>query len=468
MTLRSVFQAIDGIKLLAWVKLVIKPVKTSFAIQSNLFLLAAIFLVSIPALAQFTFTTNNGAITITGYTGSGGNVIIPSTTNGYPVTTIGTGAFSNNTSVTSVTIPNTVTNGGDYAFCSCSKLTSATINSRITGRREFQFCNNLANVVISTNVTVIADECFEFGNSLTNIVIPNSVTNIGLNVFYADYGIKSILIGTNVTVIGGGAFEICGMTNITIPASVNSIGSVAFAACKNLTAINVDPNNPLYESVNGVLFTKDLTQLLAFPSGIAGSYTIPNRTVRIDDSAFCNCSGLTSVIFPNSVTSISAAFYYCQGLTSVTIPGSVTSIEQFAFSICTNLHQAFFQGNAPSVSATGGPGNPDNTVFWGESGTVYYVPGTTGWSTNFGGWPTAQWYQPQPQIFGSGNGLGLRSNGFQFTISWATNTAVVVEASTNLQNWTPVITNLLVNGTNAFGDSTWTNYPQRFYRVRSQ
>ena len=61
----------------------------------------------------------------------------------------------------------------------------------------------------------------------------------------------------------------------------------------------------------------------------------------------------------------------------------------------------------------------------------------------------------------------MRSNGFQFTISWATNTAVVVEASTNLQNWTPVITNTLVNGTNAFGDSTWTNYPQRFYRVRS-
>ena len=63
------------------------------------------------------------------------------------------------------------------------------------------------------------------------------------------------------------------------------------------------------------------------------------------------------------------------------------------------------------------------------------------------------------------NDLGYR---FQFTISWATNTFVVVEASTNLQSWTPVITNTLVNGTNAFWDSDWTNYPQRFYRVRSQ
>jgi hypothetical protein len=63
--------------------------------------------------------------------------------------------------------------------------------------------------------------------------------------------------------------------------------------------------------------------------------------------------------------------------------------------------------------------------------------------------------------------LGTGKNSFQFTISWDTNTAVVVEASTNLNNWTPVITNTLANGTNAFQDFAWTNYPHRFYRVRS-
>jgi len=99
---------------------------------------------------------------------------------------------------------------------------------------------------------------------------------------------------------------------------------------------------------------------------------------------------------------------------------------------------------------------------------VYYLPGTSGWGATFGGWPTGQWYQPQPHILGSGLGLGAQSNGFQFTISWATNTAVVVEASTNLQNWTPVVTNTLIAGTNAFSDSTWSSHPQRFYRVRSE
>jgi hypothetical protein len=126
----------------------------------------------------------------------------------------------------------------------------------------------------------------------------------------------------------------------------------------------------------------------------------------------------------------------------------------------------YFQGDAPSVG--GLPGSGNSTLFSGESGKAYYVPGRLGWGANFGGFSTAFWYQPRPQILGSDYGLGARTNGFQLTISWATNTAVIVEASTNLQNWTPVSTNTLVNGTNAFGDSEWINYPQRFYRVRSQ
>jgi hypothetical protein len=77
-------------------------------------------------------------------------------------------------------------------------------------------------------------------------------------------------------------------------------------------------------------------------------------------------------------------------------------------------------------------------------------------------------FQPGPQILGSGLGLGTGKNSFQFTIAWGTNASVVVEASTNLNNWTPVITNTLASGTNIFQDFNWTNYPQRFYRVSSQ
>ena len=107
-----------------------------------------------------------------------------------------------------------------------------------------------------------------------------------------------------------------------------------------------------------------------------------------------------------------------------------------------------------------------------DSATVYYLPGTTGWGAMFGSRPTALWALPYPVILSGANGntsLGVQNSQFGFTVSWATNLSVVVLAATNLVNpvWTPVATNALVNGTNYFSDSNSTNYPGRFYRLRS-
>ena len=131
---------------------------------------------------------------------------------------------------------------------------------------------------------------------------------------------------------------------------------------------------------------------------------------------------------------------------------------------CYLLTGAYFQGNAP----------PDNgTSFWGDgAATIYYLPGTTGWGVMFGSRPTALWTLSYPVILTSANGntnLGVQNNQFGFNVSWATNLSVIVLAATNLANpvWTPVATNALTNGTFYFSDPQWTNYPGRFYRLRS-
>src|SRR5712691_4247888 len=101
----------------------------------------ALALLALPAVvqAQFTYTTNNGAITITGYTGPGGDVTIPDTINGYPVTSIGYEAFYSCDSLTSVTIPNSVTSIGGYAFYYCTSLTNVTIPNSVTNIGSYAF-----------------------------------------------------------------------------------------------------------------------------------------------------------------------------------------------------------------------------------------------------------------------------------------------------------------------------------------
>jgi hypothetical protein len=334
-----------------------------------------LLLLTLPAAlqAQFNYSTSNGTITITRYTGSGGAVTIPSMTNGLPVTCIGDLAFTDSYGVTSVTVPNSVISIGDGAFWTCTNLTSVTISNGVTS-------------------------------------------------------------------IGNYAFEGCtSLPSVTIPASDTNVGDAMFVECSSLTAITVDALNSIYSSVDGVLFNNSQTTLVEYPGGKAGNYTVPD-----------------------SVTSIGEyAFSFCASLTNVTIGTTVTSIGDEAFEFCTSLTGVYFKGNVPSVGS--GVFDADNNA------TVYYLPGATGWGPMIGSLRTALWFLPNPLILNNGASFGVQTNGFGFIISWATNIPVVVEACTNLANhtWSPVGTNNLTGGSSYFSDPQWTNYPARFYRLRS-
>ena len=406
--------------------------------------LLLLVLLMLPAVvqAQFDYTTENGTITITRYTGPGGVVAIPDTIDGLPVTSIGSLAFYGRTNLASVTIPDSVINIGEGALRGCTSLTSVTIGS---------------------GVTSIGDSAFYDCASLTNVTIPDSVTSIGDAAFW---GCTSL-------------------TSVTIPGSVTIIGDYAFGGCTSLTAITVDVDNSTYGSVDGVLFNKSQTRLIRCPGDKTGSYTIPIGVISIGEwafdgcysltsvtipssvttigkAAFAHCSSLTSVTIPSSVTSIGdQAFQHCRSLTSITIPGNVTIIYRLAFYGCTSLNGVYFQGNTPSFGSS---------LFGGNTpATVYYLPGTTGWGPTFGGRPTAPWLLPNPLILNNGPRFGVRTNQFGFVISWATNASVVVEASADLAQpvWIPVGTNTLTDGSSYFSDAQWTNHPARFYRLRS-
>ena len=157
-----------------------------------------------------------------------------------------------------------------------------------------------------------------------------------------------------------------GLTSVTIPASVTEIKDYAFYYCPKLTSINVAEQSANYASIDGVLYDKDITTLIVFPTGKT-AVTIPNSVTTIKDFAFY-CAPITSVTIPSSVTAIGAhafscassltsatlsssmtniseyTFYNCTALTSVTIPDSITAIGSHAFDDCESLTDVYYTG----------------------------------------------------------------------------------------------------------------------------
>ena len=214
---------------------------------------------------------------------------------------LGGGVFQNCKNLTSIVIPNNVSTIGMAAFENCSKLTS---------------------VIIPDSVTIIDNNAFYDCSALMDVIMGNSVISIGAYAFAQCPSLTSVTIPGSVTCIGDGAFSRCyNLTSIKIPASVSTIGNYPFFNCSNLANIIVDKNNTTYKSIDGNLYSKDGTVLIAYAMG------------KTD----------TSFVIPDSVTTIgNYAFKYCSNLTSVTVGDSVTSIGVQAFDCCNNLKNVIF------------------------------------------------------------------------------------------------------------------------------
>lgn len=221
--------------------------------------------------------------------------------------------------------------------CNDLKASVISIPTGITeiGEFAFQGCE-VISMVIPEGVTTIGTCAFADCYNLVSVLIPNSVVTIGDNAFEGCTKLTSIRIPSSTKKIGEMAFSYCfSLESICIAESLEIIGKYAFCYCKGLTCISVNEDNLNFCSINGVLYNKNRTTLVRYPSKKTGNLSIPDTVREIEDYAFEGCSKLNSVQLPNSVIEIGvSSFENCTNLTSVVIPKSVTSIGNKAFAGC--------------------------------------------------------------------------------------------------------------------------------------
>lgn len=216
-------------------------------------------------------TTNNAVVTVTGYSGPGGDVVIPSSADGLPVVAIGAHAFQDWGSITSVSIPEGVRSIETYAFQGCTNLASVTMPSTLIsiGDNGFQNCTALSGIAIPFGVTNIGAAAFLACGSLTSVTIPHSVTAISYDVFSSCGRLADVVIPNSVATIGNSAFGDCySLTNLTIPNSVTAIGAYAFVRCVSLTGVYFEGNAPT--DVSAVAFDSAPSVVVYYHSGTSG------------------------------------------------------------------------------------------------------------------------------------------------------------------------------------------------------
>ena len=335
---------------------------------------------------------NSGNISIIKYNGTDTDIDLTAIDLGGDIVSIGGYAFYD-TAVTDIVLPETLTGIQQYAFAR-SNISSVVIPASVEYIAKYAFFYTpLASVTFAqdSGLKVMEQWAFAYTRELDAIELPASLQTMGSSVFYhsgiisvtfaqgsvipeipesafASSALMSVVLPDSVTLVNDNAFRDCatlqsvtfgagedlqlmsnvfyntGLTSLHIPENLTYIGEYALVGLQGLEEFTVDENNPEYASVNGVLYDKEVSKIIAVPAGKTGSLTLPETLETIGYGAFEN-SSLEEISFDENSNILAIgyrAFYGADSLTQITIPASVVTIDYYAFAMCENLETVIF------------------------------------------------------------------------------------------------------------------------------
>lgn len=209
---------------------------------------------------------------------------------------------------------------------------------------------NLVSVTFPGTVKTLQNSTLKEAVSLTRITLPEGLETLELYVFSGCTSLAEVTLPASLKTISSGCFYKCtSLESIAIPKGVSYFSGESFSGCTNLREITVDKENPSYTSVDGVVYSKDMTRLVYCPPA-KPFIKIPDSVTQIGTGAFMNHQTLSAITLSDNITSIGAsAFSGCQSLTEVDVPDSVTTIGNNAFTACKNLAEIHIPDSVTSM-----------------------------------------------------------------------------------------------------------------------
>ena len=264
------------------------------------------------------------------------------------------------TALQELVIPSNVQEIGDNAFNGCIRLSSLTLSEgiRVIEEMAFSNCSDLTEVLIPASVECLGDGVFSDCLAMTQIAvapesehfvvrddilyskdlsvlvhypaakeeqeftIPEEVRKIAGLAFASNYFLMEVMLGDHLEEVGSYAFARCSsLSFVSLPAQTTRLGVSPFHDCTMLLEIEVDPNNPCYSSIDGILYNKDQTQLIQYPAGLYDDfYKVPDTVREIAENACYDAQNLEVLKIPAGIRKIGdMAFAFCDQLRDVEI-----------------------------------------------------------------------------------------------------------------------------------------------------